>query len=251
MAHYQQMKFVQDVKSEFPQFFTKATVLEVGSWDKNGSIRAEFPECDYTGVDVVAGPGVDLVCQGQDLTLPDGKFDATVSCECFEHNRQWIETFNNMIRMLKPGGLCLMTCASLGRGEHGTSRRLKDASLTSENSFPDYYRNLEASDFEKNIDLAKHFDDFAFFTNVYSFDLYFVGIKKGGEGDAVGNKLCNLAEKMRGNTTPEGTSVLRAVRAYAKWIFKYSLAKLLGETAFHNLKYAFKKTSRTLRNKPI
>jgi SAM-dependent methyltransferase len=250
MAHYQQLKFVQITKQKFPEFFRDSSVLEVGSWDKNGSIRSEFANCKYLGVDVAEGHGVDLVCEGQNLTLDDGHFDVVVSCECFEHNRHWIETFNNMIRMLKPGGLCLMTCASIGRGEHGTNRRLKDASLTSENAFPDYYCNLEAADFNRSIDLAPNFQEHAFFVNIYSFDLYFVGIKKSEtRSEALGEKFKVLAENMKDNTTPEGTSAWRAIRAYTKWFFKYTLAKALGETAFHNVKYAFKITCRKMRNR--
>lgn len=34
-------------------------------------------------------------------------YDITISCNCFEHNPYWRETFLNMHRMTKEGGLCL------------------------------------------------------------------------------------------------------------------------------------------------
>lgn len=97
-------------------------VLEVGSYDVNGSIRSMFPESEFVGVDIVAGPGVDMVSYGHELDFPDGHFDITVSGECFEHDPHWRMTFLNMARMTRPGGLVAFTCASLGRPEHGTTR---------------------------------------------------------------------------------------------------------------------------------
>src|SRR5690606_19424692 len=104
-------------------FFRGTRVLEVGSLDLNGSVRSNFSGCDYLGIDVAAGPGVDLVCQGQDYDAPDGSFDVVTSCEAMEHNPYWRETFANMLRLCRPGGLILMTCATTGRGEHGTTRK--------------------------------------------------------------------------------------------------------------------------------
>ncbi len=149
MAHFQQLQFVREVKAGLPSFFSNKKVLEIGSWDVNGSVRSNFSNCDYIGVDIAEGTGVDLVSKGEDLTLADNEFDVVISCECFEHNFEWVKTFNNMIRMLKPDGLCVVTCATLGRSEHGTKRTNADASLTALNNFPHYYCNLSIMDFKK------------------------------------------------------------------------------------------------------
>ena len=77
-----------------------------------------FSNCEYIGVDIAEGPGVDVVCKGQNLQYESAAFDVVVSCECFEHNPFWKETFTNMLRMLKPVEICLITCATLGRKEH-------------------------------------------------------------------------------------------------------------------------------------
>ena len=66
--------------------WTGLRVLEIGSADINGSIRSFFPGSDYTGVDLSAGPGVDVVASGHELALPDRDVDLAISCECFEHN---------------------------------------------------------------------------------------------------------------------------------------------------------------------
>src|SRR5688500_7243202 len=123
MSHSAQMKFVMQTMGTFPSSFMENKVLEVGSLNINGSVRGFFfnPR-KYIGCDVGPGPGVDVVCPGEDLTYEDNYFDTSITTECFEHNPNWISTFDNMHRMTRNGGLIVMTCASEGRPEHGTSR---------------------------------------------------------------------------------------------------------------------------------
>ena len=55
--HLEELKFVELTRD----FFIKQEdikVLEVGSYDVNGSIRGFFQNSNYTGVDMCAGPGV-------------------------------------------------------------------------------------------------------------------------------------------------------------------------------------------------
>ena len=101
MSHQSQLDFVASVKKQFPQYFFESKVLEVGSLDINGSIRQFFVGCDYVGVDLGEGRGVDVVARGEELDYPDDSFDVVASCECFEHNPEWVKTFNNMV--LKAG----------------------------------------------------------------------------------------------------------------------------------------------------
>jgi hypothetical protein len=177
MAHPDQFDFVQRVKMQYPGFFQRAKVLEVGSLDINGSIRKFYDDCDYLGIDVGSGRGVDLVVTSAHLyTEADGTFDQTVSCECFEHNPHWILTFANMIRMTRSGGLVIMTCATTGRPEHGTSRSDPQASPLTVTAGWDYYQNLTEPDFRDNFKLEGLFSEFEF--QVVNTDLYFWGIKK-------------------------------------------------------------------------
>jgi SAM-dependent methyltransferase len=170
VSHSWQLDFVGAIKQSYPEFFTNAKVLEVGSLDINGSIRPFFENCDYLGVDLGEGRGVDMVAKGEELDFPDGTFDTTASCECFEHNEKWSQTFQNMVRMTRPGGLVFFTCATTGRPEHGTRRTTpQDAPFCG-----DYYRNLVAEDFW---DLLADFAEHHFSTYIH--DLRFVGIKNG------------------------------------------------------------------------
>src|SRR5262245_11385842 len=189
MAHFQQTSFVGSVRAHLPRSFERTKVLEVGSWNVNGTVRDLFQSCDYLGADIAPGPGVDLVMPGEELTLPSASFDVAISCECFEHNPFWLETFLNMTRMLKPGGLLVFTCAGIGHAEHGTTRTSPGASLTAIDKNPQYYRNLSRRDFERGTNLGIHFDHYRFMTNRYSKDLYFVGIKRGTNEPALGEKL--------------------------------------------------------------
>ena len=180
MAHPQQAEFFLSVNERYPAQFKAARVLEVGSLDINGSVRDLFEDCDYTGVDLQIGPGVDLACPGQLLALPSEYFDTVVSAECFEHNPYWRETFANMLRMARPGGLVLISCATTGRKEHGTSRTRPDDSPFTVQARWDYYRNLVADDLTRAANLPGWLAQWRFWTNYVSRDLYFVGLVRGG-----------------------------------------------------------------------
>lgn len=240
MAHYQQLKFVELTKQQFPDFFSGKRVIEIGSWDVNGSVRSHFSNCDYIGVDIAEGNGVDLVCPGQDVKLPDQSVDVAVSCECFEHNPQWKETFINMCRMLKPGGLCLMSCATSGRREHGTARTTPGDSLTVQFAMSNYYRNLTDRDFRRSIKLGDIFAKYEFFYNPFSKDLYFVGIKHGVEvQSAIESEIfARLREQLNRVTTERGVTPLKAMLVKTKWFFRRRFIPLLGDQRYRDMQFA-------------
>ena len=174
MAHQQQFDFVKTVADFFTNNFANCKVLEVGSLDINGSVRQFFTGCDYIGIDLGKGKGVDVVCPGQEYAAPSNTFDTCISCECFEHNPDWVLTFVNMYRMTKPGGLIVMSCATTGRKEHGTKR-------TSPADAPfcgDYYKNLTEQDFLDNLRIDNMFSVYEFAVGQATKDLYFYGVKK-------------------------------------------------------------------------
>jgi SAM-dependent methyltransferase len=210
MAHKGQQDFIQLVQGQFPNFFLNKRVLEIGSLDINGSVRSYFRECSYTGIDVAAGPGVDLVCQGQDYDGPEDSFDIVISCEVMEHNPNWAETMRNMVRVCKPGGMVLMTCATLGRGEHGTARTSPNSSpLTVELGW-NYYRNLTARDFKKLRTTEGLWCVFAY--NWKSHDLYLVGIKGNASSEAKA-KLRAIEKKYRKAFWSHWSAVRRAAKS--------------------------------------
>src|SRR4051812_17121826 len=149
MSHPEQLAFLQAVVDHNAAFVADAKVLEIGSYDVNGSIRQVFEGAtEYVGVDLADGPGVDLVSYGHEVNHPDGTYDLTVSSECFEHDPHWRDTFANMARLTRASGLLVFTCASHGRPEHGTRRSDVSDSPGTQAEGMDYYRNLVATDFD-------------------------------------------------------------------------------------------------------
>lgn len=176
MSHKEQLNYVKSVKDLFPGQFANSKVLEVGSLNINGSVRSFFEGCEYTGIDIGEGSGVDLVVGGHEYDAPTSSFDTVISCECFEHNPYWLETFVNMYRLCKPGGLIVMTCATIGRPEHGTTRSSPASSpLTLD---WDYYKNLTEEDFTSRLDFPNLFSGYSFSVQWGCRDLDFYGIKK-------------------------------------------------------------------------
>jgi len=163
--------------------FIRKRVLEIGSLDINGSVRSFFEQCDYTGLDIGPGPGVDVVCEGQKYDAPSASYDLVICCEVMEHNPFWPETFRNMMRLLRPGGIMVMSCATKGRLEHGTTRTDIGSSPHTVDQGWDYYRNLVAKDVTHEVDLSE-LCSWGFATNLQSWDLYMLGVKAGCDFDA-------------------------------------------------------------------
>jgi SAM-dependent methyltransferase len=182
MAHLAQYRFVERLKEQYPDFFKDKKVLEIGSLDINGSIRKYFQDCEYIGADVGQGANVDLVCPGQEIDHPDNTYDVSCSCNCFEHNPYWVETFKNMYRMTKPGGLVFVSVPTTGCPEHGThSNKPDDSPLTLKKGW-NYYKNLTESDYRENFDIDSMFELYQFQEYrddpTTTYDLYFFGLKK-------------------------------------------------------------------------
>jgi len=175
MAHVQQFRFVKFIKEMLPDYFLNKHVLEVGSLNINGSVRDFFRDCDYVGIDVSMGNGVDTVSKGEDFQEKANSFDVAISCECMEHNPNYEKTFLNMIRLLAQDGLIVMTCATYGRAQHGTMTSEPTSSPLTIMLGQDYYKNLIKEDFEIIV-FDKFFSDCFFVTDHSSNDLYFAAI---------------------------------------------------------------------------
>jgi len=178
MAHRKQQDYVSTIKKYLPRYFSRTKVLEVGSLNINGSCRSHFEQADYCGIDLDIGPGVDKIMEGQLADFPSGQFDVCISVECFEHNPFWLETFINMARMTKESGIVIITCATTGRREHGTSRSDPKASPFTISNGWNYYKNLTQNDFSSRIELGNWFDDWHFDADHISHDLYFIGLRR-------------------------------------------------------------------------
>lgn len=93
------------------------TVLDVGSYDVNGSYRQFFPSPGFTyiGLDMAAGPNVDIVPVKPYVwtEVADDSQDVVISGQAFEHIEFFWFTMAEMARVLRPNGLL---CLVLPRG---------------------------------------------------------------------------------------------------------------------------------------
>lgn len=100
-------------------------VLEVGSYDVNGSPRSLFEGAkSYTGIDMRAGAGVDLIVHSSDMVRVFGRdaFDVVVCCETLEHDSRFWETVTLMRETLRRGGALIITTPTVGFPYHAYPR---------------------------------------------------------------------------------------------------------------------------------
>jgi SAM-dependent methyltransferase len=236
MAHVQQNEYMSTVRSLFPSYFANGRVLEIGSMDLNGTVRSFFSGCDYVGLDVAPGPCVDVVCGGHDYDGASATFDVVLSCEAMEHNPHWEQTFSNMIRLCRPGGMVLFTCATDGRPEHGTKKSTPECSLASQSIGWDYYRNLKASDFSRSSNLDRIFSIYGFFCNYEHSDLYFLGLK------ADPSKRGSLSRGDAAAFTRLRRKYMMANIASLRPLTRMLLIKLLGDNGFDRARALYRRS---------
>ena len=173
MSHTEQTKFITDCLTLVKNDFNNPDVLEVGSYNVNSIVnyREFIGNCNYLGIDLIKGPGVDLVLGGENINKLNKKFDIIISGECFEHAENWKRIFKQMINNIREHGYIILTIASKGRLEHGTKRTINS---DSPGTTGDYYKNITKRDFFKNFNIDILFEDYFFFYNIHSYDLYII-----------------------------------------------------------------------------
>ncbi|MGG5818879.1 class I SAM-dependent methyltransferase [Falsiroseomonas sp. HW251] len=94
------------------------TIVEVGARDVGvGALRQAAPStaARYIGLDLEAGPNVDLVLDDPHrFPLADGAADLVVSSSCMEHDALFWLTFLEMARITRPGGHIYVNAPSNG-----------------------------------------------------------------------------------------------------------------------------------------
>ncbi len=113
--HPDAYRYVEEALSAIP---APTSVLEFGSRDINGTVRRLLPGTDYTGVDLSAGDGVDVVADARDYTHPH-LVDLIVSTELLEHTDRPDQVIACAYRNLRRPGTLILTAAGEGRPPHG------------------------------------------------------------------------------------------------------------------------------------
>lgn len=99
----------------------KISILDIGSYDMNGTYRDLFQEwdgvkIDYKGCDMSEGPNVDIILK--DVyhwdTMKDHSFDLVISGQVFEHVEYPWMTIKEIERVLKPSGYCMIIAPNAG-----------------------------------------------------------------------------------------------------------------------------------------
>ena len=100
-------------------------VIELGSYDMNGSLRPileSWAPVEYVGIDIMEGSGVDMVCGAEEVLEKFGKesFDVVISTELLEHVKDWRKVISNIKNICKPDGTIIITTRSYGYHYHAT-----------------------------------------------------------------------------------------------------------------------------------
>ena len=97
---------------KYPEYFTGSiSVLELGSYNINGTVRDHFKVKDYVGVDWRSGPGVDIVSYAHTLNL-GRKFHTVISASMLEHDPHWASSLKAMVDHLHPEGAIFLSWGS-------------------------------------------------------------------------------------------------------------------------------------------
>lgn len=146
-----------------------ATVVELGALDINGGVRDLFGDADYLGLDLVAGPGVDVVADAADWRPPRSAA-AVVCCEVLEHTPQGEDIVTSAYHALAPGGVLILTAACAPRQAHSAI----DGGAPRQGEF---YRNVVPAVLEGW--LWRHFDEVGLEVDRERGDVYALARKEG------------------------------------------------------------------------
>lgn len=96
----------------------RGTILDVGSFNVNGSLKSVIPVT--VGIDIREGTGVDRVMDACDLVKVYGEnyFDNVVSSNAIEHCKDVIGVLTNIFDVCKPGGIIAISGATANKDRH-------------------------------------------------------------------------------------------------------------------------------------
>lgn len=95
------------------------SILDVGSYDVNGTFKDLFKGHIYMGLDIIEGQNVDIV--SKDLyryPFEDETFDAVISGSTIEHIQDIFRWVKELARIVKKGGFVCIVGPSVHRDQH-------------------------------------------------------------------------------------------------------------------------------------
>jgi len=97
-------------------------ILDAGSYDVNGTYKPIFenPNWQYFGLDIEAGPNVDIVVPLYEWDIEE-EYDVIISGQALEHVKDMNRFMLSICKAIKIGGLVCVIVPSLtssGRGRH-------------------------------------------------------------------------------------------------------------------------------------
>ena len=97
-------KFVEDYNLK-----DNCVVMDIGSYDTNGSYRELFVGSStvYIGVDIIPGPNVDMIIDSVEWHTLTLDIDAIISGQTLEHVEHVPKLLEQIKERLKPGGFAL------------------------------------------------------------------------------------------------------------------------------------------------
>jgi SAM-dependent methyltransferase len=114
--HHSAMEYGRLFFSQYTKENSNLKIVDIGSQDVNGSLRSvSLTGNEFIGVDFVEGKGVDvIITDPYNLPFTENSVDVVVCSSCFEHSEFFWLLFNDIIRILKPGGLFYLNVPSNG-----------------------------------------------------------------------------------------------------------------------------------------
>lgn len=88
------------------KFSPENKILDIGCGDKP---YEKYFSCEYTGLDPFPGTKADVRAPAWDIPFPENTFDGVILNQSLEHITKTEKTVLEIKRVLKPGGLCIVT----------------------------------------------------------------------------------------------------------------------------------------------
>ena len=108
--HIECQWFLEEVLTRIPWAIDGKT-LDIGSRRFNNQWMPRALFSDYTGLDNSEGENVDIVQNSHELSFDSATFDCVLSLNVLEHDGKPDETMAEALRVLKHGGLFIMSAA--------------------------------------------------------------------------------------------------------------------------------------------